>query len=150
MKIQSNKRLIQYCDFISVLSLFAAIAYGLSQILPLCYEMGKDDSDTFIWKALVQTIECYAIFFIGLLAYFMASNVKKGKVFCRINQRILSAIGISTMLSGVLINVIVNLTPIDVFHQNSILLIVIGTVFVLVSFVFEVGIRMQEEQDLTI
>ena len=80
----------------------------------------------------------------------MASNVKKGKVFCRINQRILSAIGISTMLSGVLINVIVNLTPIDVFHQNSILLIVIGAVFVLVSFVFEVGIRMQEEQDLTI
>lgn len=77
MKIQSNKRLIQYCDFISVLSLFAAIAYGLSQILPLCYEMGKDDSDTFIWKALVQAIECYAIFFIGLLAYFMASNVKK-------------------------------------------------------------------------
>ena len=110
MKIQSNKRLIQYCDFISVLSLFAAVAYGLSQILPLCYEMGKDDSDTFIWKALVQTIECYAIFFIGLLAYFMASNVKKGKVFCRINQRILSAIGISTMLSGVLINIIVNLT----------------------------------------
>lgn len=80
----------------------------------------------------------------------MARNVKKGKVFCRVNQRILSAIGISTMLSGVLMNVIVNLTPIDTFHQNSILLIVIGAVFVLVSLLFEIGIQMQEEQDLTI
>lgn len=47
-------------------------------------------------------------------------------------------------------NVIVNLTPIDTFHQNSILLIVIGAVFVLVSLLFEIGIQMQEEQDLTI
>lgn len=150
MKTQSYKRLMQYCDFVSVLSLFASIAYGFSQIVPLCYEMGKNDSDTFIWEALIQTIECYAIFFIGLLTYFMARNVKKGKVFCRVNQRILSAIGISTILSGVLMNVIVNLTPIDTFHQNSILLIVIGAVFVLVSLLFEIGIQMQEEQDLTI
>lgn len=90
MKTQSYKRLMQYCDFVSVLSLFASIAYGFSQILPLCYEMGKDNNDTFIWEALVQTIECYAIFFIGLLAYFMARNVKKEKYsaastneFCR-------------------------------------------------------------------
>lgn len=41
MKTQSYKRLMQYCDFISVLSLFASIAYGFSQIVPLCYEMGK-------------------------------------------------------------------------------------------------------------
>lgn len=130
MKTQSYKRLMQYCDFISVLSLFASIAYGFSQIVPLCYEMGKNDSDTFIWEALIQTIECYAIFFIGLLAYFMARNVKKGKVFCRVNQRILSAIGISTILSGVLMNVIVNLTPIDTFHQNSILLFRAGLLVV--------------------
>lgn len=83
MKTQSYKRLMQYCDFVSVLSLFASIAYGFSQILPLCYEMGKDNNDTFIWEALVQAIECYAIFFIGLLTYFMARNVKKKSILSR-------------------------------------------------------------------
>ena len=150
MSTQSSKRLIQFCDFLSVISLLAAISHGFGNILDICYEMGKDDTDTFIWQALLQSIEGYAIFFIGVLTFIMVQKVKKGKIFCHVNQRILFAIGISTVLSGICMNAIVNLAPIDTCHQNSVLLLIIGLVCLLISLVFKVGIRLKEENDLTI
>lgn len=147
----SNKRLTSYCELLSVLTLFAAIAYGLGfKIVNICYEMGKDDSPTFIWYALLEALEGYAIFFIGILTWVLARNVSKGRVFCRQNQRILSAMGVSTMLSGVFINVTIHLSPLEVSTGTSILLIIIGLVLYLIALLFEIGIRMQEEQELTV
>ena len=79
---------------------------GIILISQDVYEMGKDNSDTFIWYALVVGIESYAIMFVGVLSYVMVRNVKRGNIFSRVNKRILNAIGVSTTLSGILINMI--------------------------------------------
>ena len=137
MTTKPDKQLVQYCEVLMVLSAFSATSFGISNILTIiCYELGKDASDTFIWFALVQGIKAYTMFFIAALIYFLARNVRNGSVFTSANQRILLAIGGSTVISGALINAIIN--------------IIIGLFIVLVSLMFKIGIRMQEEQDLTI
>ena len=100
MKTKPDKQLVQYCEVLMVLSAFSATSFGISNILTICYELGKDASDTFIWFALVQGIKAYTMFFIAALIYFLARNVRKGIVFSPINQRILFAIGGSTVISG--------------------------------------------------
>ena len=90
------------------------------------------------------------MFFIAALIYFLARNVRNGSVFTSANQRILLAIGGSTVISGALINAIINCSPLEMPTDTSLLLIIIGLFIVLVSLMFKIGIRMQEEQDLTI
>ena len=124
--------------------------YGFPNILDLCYELGKDDSDTFIWHALVVGIESYAIMFVGVLSYVMVRNVKRGNIFSRVNKCILNAIGVSTTLSGIFINMIIRLSPLEMPTEVCVLFIILGMMFVLTACIFEIGIRMKEEQDLTI
>lgn len=148
-KIKPDKKLVRYCEVISMITIIAAAMYGFPNILKLCYEMGKDDSGTFIWHALVVGIESYAIMFIGVLSYVMVYNVRKGNIFSRVNKRILNAIGISTTLSGVLISVISHLSPLEMPTEVCVLFIILGMMFVLIAYIFEIGIRMKEEQELT-
>lgn len=98
---------------------------------------------------LVVGIESYAIMFIGVLSYVMVYNVRKGNIFSRVNKRILNAIGISTTLSGVLISVISHLSPLEMPTEVCVLFIILGMMFVLIAYIFEIGIRMKEEQELT-
>ena len=100
MATKPDKRLVQYSEALMVLSAFSATAFGISNILSICYELGKDASDTFIWFALVQGVKAYAMFFIAALTCFLARNVRNGWVFTSVNQRILFAIGGSTVISG--------------------------------------------------
>ena len=150
MTTKPDKQLVQYCEALMVLSAFSATSFGISNIFPICYELGKDASDTFIWFALVQGIKAYAMFFIAALTYFLARNVRNGSVFTSANQRILFAIGGSTVISGAIINAIINCSPLEMPTDTSLLLIIIGLFIVLVSLMFKIGIRMQEEQDLTV
>ena len=150
MTTKPDKQLVQYSEALMVLSIFSATAFGISNLFPICYELGKDASDTFIWFALVQGVKAYAMFFIAVLTYFLARNVRKGIVFSPINQRILFAIGGSTVISGAIINAIINCSSLEMPTDTSLLLIIIGLFIVLVSLMFKIGIRMQEEQDLTI
>ena len=126
MKTKPDKQLVQYCEALMVLSVFSATCFGVSNIFPICYELGKDASDTFIWFALVQGIKAYAMFFIAVLTYFLARNVRNGSVFTSANQRILLAIGGSTVISGALINAIINCSPLEMPTDTSLLLIIIG------------------------
>ena len=150
MTTQPDKQLIQYSEALMVLSIFSATAFGISNILSICYELGKDASDTFIWFSLVQGVKAYAMFFIGVLTYFLALNVRKGSVFTSANQRILFAIGGSTVISGAIINAIINCASLEMSTDTSLLLIIIGLFIVFVSLMFKIGIRMQEEQELTV
>ena len=86
MKTKPDKQLVQYCEALMVLSVFSATCFGVSNIFPICYELGKDASETFIWFALVQGIKAYAMFFIAALTYFLARNVRNGSVFTSANQ----------------------------------------------------------------
>ena len=119
MKTKPDKQLVQYCEALMVLSVFSATCFGVSNIFPICYELGKDASDTFIWFALVQGIKAYAMFFIAVLTYFLARNVRNGSVFTSANQRILLAIGGSTVISGALINAIINCSPLEMPTDTS-------------------------------
>ena len=146
-EIKPDKKLVRYCEVISVITIIAAAMYGFPNILDLCYEMGKDDSDTFIWYALVVGIESYAIMFVGVLSYVMVRNVRRGNVFCRMNKRILNAIGISTTLSGILMGAITHFSTLEIPSEICVLFIISGLLFVLIAYIFEIGIRMQEEQE---
>ena len=133
MTTKPDKQLVQYSEALMVLSIFSATFFGISNLFPICYELGKDASDTFIWFALVQGIKAYAMFFIAVLTYFLARNVRKGIVFSPINQRILFAIGGSTVISGAIINAIINCSSLEMPTDTSLLLIIIGLFIVLMK-----------------
>ena len=126
-EIKPDKKLVRYCEVISVITIIAAAMYG--------FPVG---------------IESYAIMFVGVLSYVMVRNVKRGNIFSRVNKRILNAIGVSTTLSGILINLIIRLSPLEMPTEVCVLFIILGMMFVLTACIFEIGIRMKEEQDLTI
>lgn len=149
-EIHPDKKLVRYCEVISVITIIAAAKYGFPHLMELCYEMGKEDSGTFIWHAMAVGIESYAIMFVGILSYVMVRNVRRGNVFCRMNKRILNAIGISTTLSGILMGAITHFSTLEIPSEICVLFIISGLLFVLIAYIFEIGILMQEEQELTI
>lgn len=150
MTTKPDRKLIRFSNWLMALSIYFAVYFGFGNITSLCYEMGKDDSDTFIWFFLIKAINIYAIFFIAALTYVLSRNARKGIIFSLINQRILLAIGLSTCISGILINAIIHLSPIEMSTDSSLLLIFIGLFVTLVALMFKIGIQMKEEQDLTI
>ncbi len=85
----------------------------LTQTMQLCYELGKDDTDDFIWQVLSRSITLVAM--AGLLQYIL---------------------GIFT-LEGI-------------SRESFMIYLLLGVFILFIGCLFKIGIRMKEEQDLTI
>ena len=57
----------------------------LTQTMQLCYELGKDDTDDFIWQVLSRSITLVAMAVCSIFIWIMLSNVKRNEVFTKRN-----------------------------------------------------------------
>ena len=149
-----TKHLIYFCNFI----IFLAGLYGaieLFSLLHIAYKSGKNDAKNiydaqFEWYSLARTFIALGIIFICLLLWLLANNFRKEKVFVRENEQLFFLFGIAISSFGLLSNIVIWLMPTPLSSIASNLLILIGCCFVFISIMFRIGIRLQEEQELTI
>ena len=145
-----TKILILFCNLCAT---FTAL-YGLSEFLRiyfLCYKLGKDDSNTLIWQILVQGIEAWGIVFCCILFFILTSRAKKGKIFVIMNEKLMMLFGSFILWSGLISDALINVLSIHALTTStSLMLCLLGLVFVFFSFIFNIGRKNQEEQDLTI
>ena len=86
-----------------------------------------------------------------VLIYLMLRNVQKGLVFTKLNSDLIMTIGVVLECNGIL-QMAFNAFLSDSMGGNTIPMVylLLGVFFLFIACLFKIGIRMQEEQDLTI
>ncbi|MDO5665711.1 MAG: DUF2975 domain-containing protein [Bacteroidia bacterium] len=157
--MQKNQ-LIKYCNLIVI----ATAIYGLTifyNLFTIGYDIGKQmaindkagvpvSNDIFLWGMISQAIITFGIFAVCLLFFFFVSNVQKGLIFVSENAKLLMVYGCIVSGLGILSFISNKFSGVTNSLFASGLLILTGLCFVFISLIFKIGIKMQEEQDLTI
>ena len=140
-------------NLIILLSGFCAYIFLSStfQNITLCYDLGKDGTDTFVWQMVPQSVGLLLMIFCAALIFGILRNMWRKQVFVRENARSVQLIGLVVMVYGFFLAIWEAVSPVETaagFMRNLFLLL--GAFFVLVGCVFKAGVSMKEEQDLTI
>ena len=113
------------------------IGGGIVRNLTLCYELGKDDTANFIWHILPESVTMLVMTICGLCIFLILRNVKKEEVFVYQNSSLIQTLSWFTP-EGV---------PTDTSYRIFVLL---GVFIIFMGYLFKMGVRMREEQELTI
>ena len=140
-------------NLIILLSGFCAYVFmgSVFRNIMLAYELGKDDTDTFIWHMVPQSVAMLLMMFCAGLIIKMLYNLKHKQVFVRENVRLVQYLGLAVMVYGVFLGIWKHVSPVEetiAFMRDAFLLL--GGFILLIGSVFKAGIRIKEEQDLTI
>lgn len=140
-------------NLIILLSGFCAYVFmgSVFRNIMLAYELGKDDTDTFIWHMVPQSVAMLLMMFCAGLIIKMLYNLKHKSVFVRENVRLVQYLGLAVMVYGAFLGIWKHVSPVEetiAFMRDAFLLL--GGFILLIGSVFKAGIRIKEEQDLTI
>ena len=137
-----------YCLIIMCVS---CLLFVFFRNLNLCYDLGKDDTDNLIVKLLPENVTLLAMAVCSVLIYLMLRNVKKGQVFTKRNSDLIMSIGLTLECNSIL-QMTFNTFLSDAMGGNTtpMIYLLLGVFFLFIACLFKVGIRMKEEQDLTI
>lgn len=131
-----------YCGFVFMSSVFRNIM--------LSYELGKDDTDTFIWQVVPQSVAMLLMMFCAGLIIKMLYNLKHKQVFVRENVRLVQYLGLAVMVYGAFLGIWKHVSPVETVGFMRDVFLLLGGFILLIGSVFKAGIRIKEEQDLTI
>ncbi len=139
---------VMYCPMIMCVS---SLLFVFFRNLNLCYDLGKDNTDNLIVKLLPENVTLLAMVVCSVLIYLMLRNVQKGLVFTKLNSDLIMTIGVVLECNGIL-QMAFNAFLSDSMDGNTIPMVylLLGVFFLFIACLFKIGIRMQEEQDLTI
>ena len=85
------------------------------------------------------------------LTFLIIREVKQRRVFTRQNAQYISLIGSAATFGGIAQNVVVNLVYEDTTnHSGDMTYLVLGLLLLFIATLFNIGIRMKEEQELTV
>ena len=99
-------------------------------------------------------IIAHGFYIAGLISVFVffliiLENIKKRGVFIRRNEKVFRYFGLAILVLGLTSDILhKNITDIETSAPR--VLALLGGTFIFISFIFKIGIKMQEEQDLTI
>ena len=122
----------------------------LTQTMQLCYELGKDDTDDFIWQGLSRSITLVAMAVCSIFIWIMLSNVKRNEVFTKRNANLIVFIGVTVEITGLLQYILGIFTLEGISRESFMIYLLLGVFILFIGCLFKIGIRMKEEQDLTI
>lgn len=123
---------------------------GLLRNVTLCYQLGKDNTDDFVWKIIPESITLIAMTICSVLIFLILQEVRKVQVFTKLNSNLIMAIGIVLECNGILQNVLRYFIADGKSNSSYMIYILIGVFFLFIACLFKLGIRMQEEQELTV
>lgn len=148
---KTSKEELEFVMYCLIIMCVSCLLFVFFRNLDLCYDLGKDDTEGLIVKLLPENVTLLAMAVCSVLIYLMLRNVQKGLVFTKQNSDLIMTIGIVLECNGIL-QMIFNAFLFDAVAGNTIPMIylLLGVFFLFIACLFKVGIRMKEEQDLTI
>lgn len=141
----NKKSLFFICYFLSFLmSVFAAM-----NMVALIDILKKGIPSTY-GEVITQASITLGIILFGLLFAQLTSNVQKGWVFVRKNQKLMLYYGIPILALNIPAYMGTPLFPSSMASVSANLLSIGGIFLVFFSIIFKIGIKIQEEQNFTI
>lgn len=139
------------------LSLTALLALGLTmldlmKVLGLSFDLKELYSEKTYWEMIIKGFGSLGTVFFALLLFTLFRNIRKGKIMEKINAKALKIYGSLMILIGITCIILINSLSINYIMDTAryYLLVIIGGTMSFFAYAFEIGIKMQEEQDLTI
>ena len=131
-----------YCGFVFMGSIFNNIM--------LSYELGKDDTGTFIWQMIPESVAMLLMVFCAGLIIKMLYNLKHKRVFIPENVRLVQYLGLAVLMYGAFLGIWKHVASVETVGFMRDVFLLLGGFILLIGSVFKAGIRIKEEQDLTI
>ena len=122
---KGSKEELEFVMYCLIIMCVSCLLFVFFRNLDLCYDLGKDDTDGLIAKLLPENVTLLAMAVCSVLIYLMLRNVQKGLVFTKQNSA-------------------------KAGNTIPMIYLLLGVFFLFIACLFKVGIRMKEEQDLTI
>ena len=111
----------------------------------------QDGTLTDGWVLTMRSINLAVCAICSWLTFLIIREVKQRRVFTRQNAQYISLIGSAATFGGIAQNVVVNLVYEDTAnHSGDMTYLVLGLLLLFIASLFNIGIRMKEEQELTI
>lgn len=129
---------------------FCCLLISFIQNAMLCFDLGKDDTDDFLWIMLPQSVTLLAMTVCSILIFCLLRNVKRKEVFTKENSTLIVAIGGIVELNGLLQGFFGTFVSVSNLRQTYLIYILLGVFILFIGCVFKIGVRMKEEQELTI
>ena len=129
---------------------FCCLLISFIQNAMLCFDLGKDDTDDFLWIMLPQSVTLLAMAVCSILIFRLLRNVKRKEVFTKENSTLIVAIGGIVELNGLLQGFFGTFVSVSNLRQTYLIYILLGVFILFIGCVFKIGVRMKEEQELTI
>lgn len=143
----------QELDFIiSCLAITCGCCLFLSLLgnINLYFDLSKESTENLIWQMLPESITLLVMALCSIIIGLILKNVKHNNIFTHRNARYIMAIGGLIELNGLTQGVLSAFSPIEIIGHGHMIYILIGLFFLFIGCEFKVGIKMKEEQDLTI
>ena len=103
------------------------------------------------WVLTMRSINLAVCAICSWLTFLIIREVKRRRVFTRLNAQYISLIGSAATFGGIAQNVVVNLVYEDTTnHSGDMTYLVLGLLLLFIASLFNIGIRMKEEQELTV
>ena len=103
------------------------------------------------WVLTMRSINLAVCAICSWLTFLIIREVKRRRVFTRLNAQYITLIGCAATFGGIAQNVVVNLVYEDTAnHSGDMTYLVLGLLLLFIASLFNIGIRMKEEQELTI
>ena len=129
---------------------FCCLLISFIQNAMLCFDLGKDDTDDFLWIMLPQSVTLLAMAVCSILIFCLLRNVKRKEVFTKENSTLIVAIGGIVELNGLLQGFFGTFVSVSNLRQTYLVYILLGVFILFIGCIFKIGVRMKEEQELTI
>lgn len=142
-------------QFMLILSIicYACAATGFLRSLLLCWEMGYNNNSIEFAAIIYAFIPSIIMIWSSVLIAVIVNNVRKGIVFETSNAQLITLVGAVVLIGGVLQSTLYNFAGVEQLvpgSTNHMLVYLLGTFIAFIGQIFHIGIRMKEEQDLTI
>lgn len=103
------------------------------------------------WMLATRGVNLAVALVCGVTVIVIMREVKRRRVFTHKNANLVTVIGCVTVFGGIAQNVINNLVYENITKAYSdIMFMIIGVFILFIACLFKIGIRMKEEQDLTV
>lgn len=149
-RYKNSKEELEFIMICLTIICASCLFLGFMRNAKLCYQLGKDSTDNFIWQILPESVTLAAMAICSVIVFLILRNVRKGQVFTKCNSNLIMFIGIVTEGNGILQMTLRTFTSDDTNNTSFMIYILLGVFILFIACLFKLGIRMQEEQDLTV
>lgn len=116
----------------------------------LYFELSQKSTENLLWQILPESITLLIMAFCSIFMTLILRNVNQDKIFTHKNAAYIIVIGGLIELNGFIQGALSPLSTIGIKGQGYVIYLLIGLFFLFIGCVFKLGVKMKEEQDLTI